>query len=305
MRKIIYLIVLFLLIGSIYSIASKIELPDFDFDDIKGTEEVETEEPNDSNEPSSPEDTTETDSPSDTDESTETDEPEDTSCIHSYDSGFVSVKATCEHTGTIKYTCELCGYVKKEVIPKTDHSYEEQTQYESLNNTQHSVVLAKVCTVCQSETVISTTTASHDIQLSGDGGFDSEEPCLSYEYYHCTLCDYETEKQEYYAHDFGEDGHCTVCDAFDASYCQHSSRKNGVCESCGWNDPDWEDPSSTECPNSVNHSTGVGMYRVVNCTPYTEDSYELTLEYFCDWCDWTETAVEYGSCADLDSCNGH
>ena len=123
MRKIIYLIVLFLLIGSIYSIASKIELPDFDFDYVEEPEEVETKEPNDSNEPFSPEDTTETDSSSDTDESTETDVPEDTACVHSYDSGFVSVKATCERTGTMKYTCNSCGHVKKAIIPETGHSY--------------------------------------------------------------------------------------------------------------------------------------------------------------------------------------
>ena len=259
------------MIGSIYSIASKIELPDFDFDDVEEPEEVETKEPNDSNEPSSPEDTTETDSPSDTDESTETEEPPETECAHVYNDGFVLIKATCSHNGTMKYTCELCGHVKKTVIPKTEH----------------------------------------DIQGSGDVGFDSKEPCLSYWYSYCCNCDYESEKEYYYAHSYGDNGHCTKegCNAFDASYCKHPSRKNGICESCGWNDPDWEGDygggESQECPNEPGHSTGEANYRCIDCQPYSEYVHELTLEYFCDWCDWTEIAVEYGSCANLPSCNGH
>ena len=248
MRKIIYLIVLFLLIGSIYSIASKIELPDFDFDDVEEPEEVETKEPNDSNEPSSPEDTTETDSPSDTDESTETEEPPETECAHVYNDGFVLIKATCSHNGTMKYTCELCGHVKKTVIPKTEH----------------------------------------DIQGSGDVGFDSKEPCLSYWYSYCCNCDYESEKEYYYAHSYGDNGHCTKegCNAFDASYCKHPSRKNGICESCGWTDPDWEDPQECTHENiTLEGDCCLGKNYCVDCG-FIVDSWigDQDGDGFCDNC---------------------
>lgn len=248
MRKIIYLIVLFFLIGSIYSIASKIELPDFDFDDVEEPEEVETKEPNNSNEPSSPEDTTETDSPSDTDESTETEEPPETECAHVYNDGFVLIKATCSHNGTMKYTCELCGHVKKTVIPKTEH----------------------------------------DIQFGGDGYFDSKEPCLSYSYSYCCNCDYESEKEYYYAHIYGDNGHCTTkgCSAFDASYCKHPSRKNGICESCGWNDPDWEEPQECTHENiTLEGDCCLGKNYCVDCG-FIVDSWigDQDGDGFCDSC---------------------
>jgi hypothetical protein len=46
---------------------------------------------------------------------------------HSYDTGFVVVQATCQKTGTMRYTCKECGTMKTETIAMLDHSYQNAT----------------------------------------------------------------------------------------------------------------------------------------------------------------------------------
>ena len=40
---------------------------------------------------------------------------------HQYDDGKVTIPATCEHSGTITYTCIDCGKTKTEYIPMLEH----------------------------------------------------------------------------------------------------------------------------------------------------------------------------------------
>ena len=42
---------------------------------------------------------------------------------HVWDSGNTTQKPTCTKEGEIKYTCKVCGEIKTEVLPKTDHIF--------------------------------------------------------------------------------------------------------------------------------------------------------------------------------------
>ena len=48
---------------------------------------------------------------------------ETTNCMHSFNSGEVTVPATCTENGERTYTCTKCGYKKTETVVKTGHSY--------------------------------------------------------------------------------------------------------------------------------------------------------------------------------------
>lgn len=50
-----------------------------------------------------------------------------TPCSHVFDSGYVTLSATCKETGTKTYTCTKCGDIKTEIIPITAHSFGEWT----------------------------------------------------------------------------------------------------------------------------------------------------------------------------------
>ena len=67
---------------------------------------------------------------------------------HTWDSGKVTTKATCEHTGVRTYTCSVCGETKEEEIPKTDHTYDEGTVTKKPTCTETGIK-TYTCTVCQ------------------------------------------------------------------------------------------------------------------------------------------------------------
>lgn len=66
---------------------------------------------------------------------------------HTWDSGKVTTKATCEHTGVRTYTCSVCGETKEEEIPKTDHTYDEGTVTKKPTCTETGIK-TYTCTVC-------------------------------------------------------------------------------------------------------------------------------------------------------------
>lgn len=55
---------------------------------------------------------------------------------HSWNGGTVTQRATCQHTGTRKYTCTGCGETKIQTISKTDHAYGSGT-YVDENSHKH------------------------------------------------------------------------------------------------------------------------------------------------------------------------
>lgn len=46
-------------------------------------------------------------------------------CNHIYDGGIVKTEATCVIEGKMVFTCTLCGEIKNEIIPVTEHKYIE------------------------------------------------------------------------------------------------------------------------------------------------------------------------------------
>lgn len=69
-------------------------------------------------------------------------------CDHEYDSGKVTVEATCTEDGKMKYTCEECGKKKVEVIEATGH---EEVLVEEVSATcdKPGKTAGKVCSVCE------------------------------------------------------------------------------------------------------------------------------------------------------------
>ena len=47
----------------------------------------------------------------------------DVQCDHNFDSGKVTIKATCQSTGVKIFTCSVCGKTKTEIMAKTGHTY--------------------------------------------------------------------------------------------------------------------------------------------------------------------------------------
>ncbi len=46
----------------------------------------------------------------------------ETGCIHTWDDGAVTVPAACTTSGTVTYTCTICGETKTEAVPATGHT---------------------------------------------------------------------------------------------------------------------------------------------------------------------------------------
>lgn len=68
---------------------------------------------------------------------------------HSWDSGKVTTKATCDQTGVRTYTCKTCGETKTEKIAKTAHKYVDKISKASQSKDGATF---KKCTICKKET---------------------------------------------------------------------------------------------------------------------------------------------------------
>ena len=64
---------------------------------------------------------------------------------HTWDDGVVTTEPTCTDTGSIVYTCTVCGVTQNESIPAIGHTYETTTANATLN--QNGSVVTK-CSVC-------------------------------------------------------------------------------------------------------------------------------------------------------------
>ena len=85
---------------------------------------------------------------------------------------------------------------------------------------------------------------------------------------------------------------------YDYSWCGDGDGDN-CCDGCGKTLS--TSSGGDTCTNS--HVGGGTNYNYIGCTPYGDDLYEYTLEYYCD-CGATWTETEYaGSCIGLPSCN--
>lgn len=53
---------------------------------------------------------------------------------HEWDSGVVEIPSECGKTGTIKYTCTVCGYHKTETMPAGTHTFETKWSFDETNH---------------------------------------------------------------------------------------------------------------------------------------------------------------------------
>ncbi|MBQ8174711.1 MAG: leucine-rich repeat domain-containing protein [Clostridia bacterium] len=67
---------------------------------------------------------------------------------HTYDEGAVIREATCSTPGLIRYTCTVCGHIKEESIPKTDHTFGEWHDI-AADGCAGSPYSLRICLVCR------------------------------------------------------------------------------------------------------------------------------------------------------------
>ncbi|MDE6435183.1 MAG: leucine-rich repeat domain-containing protein, partial [Lachnospiraceae bacterium] len=83
-------------------------------------------------------------------------------CRHEFDDGKVTKVSTCTNSGTITYTCTICGETKTETIAKTAHTYKTAT---TKATTKKNGTVTKKCSVCGTTTK-STICAIKTVSLS-------------------------------------------------------------------------------------------------------------------------------------------
>lgn len=114
---------------------------------------------------------------------------------HTWDSGTITEKATCQQTGKRRLSCTGCGTTKVETVPIADHDYGECTFVDETNHKRTCTVCAKVLT---------------EAHAYGDGWSHD----ASWHFRRCTGCGNETDQA---AHTPGPkatettDQICTVC----------------------------------------------------------------------------------------------
>lgn len=67
-------------------------------------------------------------------------------CEHNYDSGTVTKEATCTEEGIKSFKCTLCGNLKEESIPCTEHNYEKKVTEEATFDKPGKITYT--CTIC-------------------------------------------------------------------------------------------------------------------------------------------------------------
>ncbi len=156
------------------------------------------------------------------------------SADHTWDQGAVTVKATCEKQGERTYRCTVCGQTKTEAIPRTDHDYGDDWEYDGeghwlecdcgdihepgvhtagswIVDTKATETKAgskhKECTVCgyvmEKQSIPATGSHSHTAgtQLYSNG---------TYHWHKCTSCGAEMQKVKHtYSSD--TDDKCNIC----------------------------------------------------------------------------------------------
>ncbi len=148
------------------------------------------------------------------------------SCPHSYKSE-VTKEATCAATGTITYTCRMCGRTYTEKIPKTDHNF--AVTEEVTGTCIEKGYQVETCTLCGFAQTVEGTYGDHDLEVNGeqieptyeDPGlkteqckicfevFTTEIPALGHEYEATSTIDNEA----YCVVDGEKSNHCIRCDA--------------------------------------------------------------------------------------------
>ena len=106
---------------------------------------------------------------------------------HEWDSGVVEIPSGCGTTGTVKYTCTVCGYEKTETTPAGTHTFETEWSFDETNHWHNS-------------------TCGHDV-VSEQGQHEWNEQNV------CTVCGYEmqyTDGLEYSKIGSGADATLTV-----------------------------------------------------------------------------------------------
>ncbi len=106
------------------------------------------------------------------------------SCPHSYKSE-VTKEATCAATGTITYTCRMCGRTYTEKIPKTDHNF--AVTEEVTGTCIEKGYQVETCTLCGFAQTVEGTYGDHDLEVNGEQIEPTcEDPGLKTE--QCKIC---------------------------------------------------------------------------------------------------------------------
>ncbi len=67
---------------------------------------------------------------------------------HWYDGGVITRAATCKSNGNIKYTCQMCGYLKNQTILKTDAHYFDEGIVTLEPTSDREGIRTYTCSVC-------------------------------------------------------------------------------------------------------------------------------------------------------------
>lgn len=182
---------------------------------------------------------------------------------HTWDSGKITKKATCQQTGERVYTCTGCGATKTETIAKTAHTYDNACDGEcnvcgAKRTVSHkfSTKLLKnkkyhyyQCTVCG---------ATKDVEAHTPGDAATEEHAQT-----CTVCGYVIAPALEHMHTFGDtllyddDGHysaCTVCgEEEDRAAHTYDDACDADCNECDYERTPPHQPADTWSMDGLSH----------------------------------------------------
>lgn len=135
------------------------------------------------------------------------------SISHSWNSGSYSKKPTCTSSGTITYTCKVCGTTKSENASKTSHTYDNSCD--------------ESCNVCGNTRTI---THTYEWQFDGEGHIQK-----------CIVCGASKNSGQHTLEaesGYDESGHgykCSICGLIpDAKVHTYDSDCDTTCSECGY-----------------------------------------------------------------------
>lgn len=66
-------------------------------------------------------------------------------CVHEWNEGEITKKASCTEPGEKTYTCEICGETKTEVVPAAGHSYKEENKSATCTERGYTIFTCENC----------------------------------------------------------------------------------------------------------------------------------------------------------------
>ena len=222
---------------------------------------------------------------------------------HTWDSGTVTVSATCQRTGTRKYECTACGETKTETIAKRSHNYNIYLSRIEPTCTASGRTAGYECQWCYANTCSTIPALGHDLEYhDGQPATCTEAGWNNYET--CSRCEYTTYRE------IAATGHtpgaaatcttpqtCTECGAILVDALGHKTvshlGQDATCTEAGWKPyetcENCDYTTYEEIP-ALGHS--FTSYVSNNDATCTEDGTETAK---CDRCDVTDTRTDDGS----------